>query len=122
MFAIHGKVELMPRSGQPLGSYARHYYDLFQLAAKPEVVEMLKSSEYGEIKADYDRISREYFDRGYFFPPEMRFAVSAALFPSSDIDVILGSEYEAQCRMLCFGPYPLWTEVKARFLELQDWL
>ena len=29
MFAIHSKVELFKRHGQPLGAYARHYYDLF---------------------------------------------------------------------------------------------
>lgn len=34
MFAIHSKVELLKRDGQPLGAYARHYYDLFQLAAE----------------------------------------------------------------------------------------
>ena len=37
MFAIHSKVELLKRDGQPLGTYARHYYDLFQLAEQPEV-------------------------------------------------------------------------------------
>jgi len=37
MFAIHGKVELFKREGQPIGSYARHYYDLSQLAATDEV-------------------------------------------------------------------------------------
>jgi hypothetical protein len=57
MFAIHGKVQLFKRDGQPLGTYARHYYDLFQLAAQPEVITMLKSDEYAAIKADYDRIS-----------------------------------------------------------------
>jgi Nucleotidyl transferase AbiEii toxin, Type IV TA system len=36
MFAIHSKVELLKRSGQAVGSYARHYYDLFQLAGQPE--------------------------------------------------------------------------------------
>ena len=122
MFAIHGKVELMNRTGQPLGSYARHYYDLFQLAAQPEVIEMLKSAEYGEIKADYDRISREHFDRSYFFPEGMRFAASDALFPSLDIDPVLRAEYESQCRVLCYGPYPVWAEVKERFLELRDLL
>ena len=106
MFAIHGKVELMKRSGQPLGSYARHYDDLFQLAAQPEVVEMLKSDEYGAIKADYDRISRAHFDRSYFFPEGMRFAVSDALFPPRDIGEGLKAEYETQCRMLCYGRYP----------------
>jgi hypothetical protein len=34
MFAIHSKVEILKRDKTPLGTYARHYYDLFQLAAK----------------------------------------------------------------------------------------
>ena len=34
MFAIHAKVELLKREGQPLGSYARHYYDLFSWRAR----------------------------------------------------------------------------------------
>src|SRR5262249_14935710 len=68
MFAIHGKVELLKRDGQPLGTYARHYYDLFQLSNRQEVVAMLKSDEYAAIKEDYDRISRAHFDRSYFPP------------------------------------------------------
>ena len=56
MFALHGKVELMKENGRPLGPYARHYYDLFQLAAQPEVLEMLRSAEYAEIKADTELI------------------------------------------------------------------
>ncbi len=68
MFAIHGKVELFKRDGQPLGTYARHYYDLFQLAAQAEVIAMLNSGEYADIKADYDRISRAHFPRSYFHP------------------------------------------------------
>jgi Nucleotidyl transferase AbiEii toxin, Type IV TA system len=60
MFAIHGKVELLKRDKQALGPYPRHYYDLYQLSARPEVIAMLKSEEYVAIKADYDRISPEY--------------------------------------------------------------
>jgi len=45
LFAIHGKAELLKRDGQPLGTYARHYYDLFQLAAQTEVIAMLQSAE-----------------------------------------------------------------------------
>ena len=68
MFAIHSKVEILKRDGTPLGTYARHYYDLFQLAARPEVLGMLKSPEYAAIKADYDQISRMYFPQSYFWP------------------------------------------------------
>ena len=120
MFAIHGKVELLKRDRQPLGSYARHYYDLFQMSGHPEVQAMLRSAEYAAIKADYDEISRTHFPRSYFFPKGMGFAHSDALFPPDDLAALIGPEYEAQCRMLCYGPYPSWDNVRARFLEMHD--
>lgn len=120
MFAIHGKVELWKRDGQPIGGYARHYYDLFQLARQPEVIAMLKSQEYAAIKADYDCISRANFARSYFHPANMSFAHSDALFPPTDLAASLGDEYETQCRMLCYGSYPGWEEVLERFRELRS--
>ncbi len=119
MFAIHSKVEMLKRDGRPLGSYARHYYDLFQLAAHPEVVAMLNSAEYATIKDDYDRISRAHFPKSYFHPDGMSFAKSDALFPTPDLAASIGPQYEAQCRMLCYGPFPKWTEVQALFLNLR---
>lgn len=119
MFAIHGKVELLKRDGQPLGTYARHYYDLFQLAGQPEVIAMLKSPEYAAIKEDYDRISRDHFERSYFHPEDMTFAKSDALFPHGDLASIIGSGYEDQCRMLCYGPYPSWADIQSRFVALR---
>jgi hypothetical protein len=120
MFAIHGKVELLKRDRQPLGSYARHYYDLFQLSGHPEVQAMLRSTEYAAIKADYDQISRTHFPRSYFFPEGMSFARSDALFPSEALAAVVGPEYEAQCRMLCYGSYPSWDKVKERLREMRD--
>lgn len=122
MFAIHSKVELLKRGGQKLGSYARHYYDLFQLAAQPEVIAMLKSAEYAAIKEDYDQISRAHFPKSYFHPGEMRFANSDALFPPADLAAAISAEYQAQCRMLCYGPYPSWAEIQARLLDLRELL
>ena len=122
LFAIHGKVELLKREGRPLGSYARHYYDLFHLAAQEQVVAMLASGEYTDIKDDYDAISRVHFARSYFAPDEMNFARSDALFPSGDLATTIGVEYETQCRQLCFGSYPSWESVQARFLELRTLL
>ncbi|HST11629.1 MAG TPA: nucleotidyl transferase AbiEii/AbiGii toxin family protein [Terriglobales bacterium] len=122
MFAIHGKVELLKRDKQPLGSYARHYYDLYQLSGHPEVGTMLRSAEYIAIKTDYDQISRAHFPRSYFFPEGMSFARSDALFPPPELTTLIGPEYEAQCRMLCYGPYPSWAEVQARFVEMRDLL
>lgn len=122
LFAIHSKVELLKRDGQPLGTYARHYYDLHQLAAQGEVTEMLNSPEYADIKTDYDRISRTHFPRGYFHPEGMSFARSDALFPLGELAAAIGAEYEAQCRMLCYGPYPPWAEIQARMKELRELL
>lgn len=119
LFAIHGKIELMKSKGQPLGSYARHYYDLYQLSQRPEVTAMLASPEYAEIKEDYDRISREHFAKSYFFPEGMSFAKSEALFPSAALAATIEKEYEAQCKLLCYGAYPSWADVRTRFEELK---
>ena len=120
LFAIHGKVELLKRDGQPLGTYARHYYDLFQLASQPEVTHMLHTGEYAAIKEDYERISREHFERSYFCPEAMSFAASDALFPPAELAAILGKGYEAQCQLLCYGSYPGWPQVLACFDDLRQ--
>jgi len=122
LFAIHGKVELLKTEGRPLGGYARHYYDLYRLAQQPEVSAMLASPEYAAIKADYDRISRDHFAKHYACPPGLSFAGSDALFPASALAPTLGAEYEAQCRLLCYGPYPTWDDVLAMFVTLRQWL
>jgi hypothetical protein len=83
---------------------------------------MLNSAEYADIKADYDQISRIYFSRSYFHPDEMRFSRSDALFPPADLAAIIRAEYEAHCKMLCYGPYPSWAEVQARFLQIRHLL
>jgi hypothetical protein len=122
MFAIHAKVEMLKTDGRPLGSYARHYYDLYQLAAQPEVLAMLNSPEYEAIKTDYDQISRTHFPKHYLYPDGMTFARSDAMFPPGDLAAALAAEYESQCRMLCYGPFPAWADVQARFKELRPLL
>ena len=122
MFAIHSKVELFKREGRPLGTYARHYYDLHQLAARGEVKAMLASDEYAAIKADYDRISRAHFSRSYFHPEGMSFARSDALFPSAELSAAISAEYEGQCHLLCYGAYPSWAEIQACFKQLRHLL
>jgi hypothetical protein len=122
MFAIHGKVELLKRDRRPLGPYARHYYDLYQLAEQDAVAMMLGSDEYAAIKADYDRISRTHFDRSYFYPAGMSFARSDALFPPAELAPAIRGEYEMQCLQLCYGPYPSWTEVQGQFERLRHLL
>jgi hypothetical protein len=122
MFAIHSKVELLKRDRRPLGTYARHCYDLFQLAGQEEVIAMLKSAEYAAIKADYDQISRTHFPRSYFHPDNMSFARSDALFPPSELAATINTEYDRQCKLLCYGQYPSWEEIQARLFDLRDLL
>ena len=114
MFAIHGKVDAYKTTGREIGGYARHYYDLYCLAARSEIPAMLRSEEYAAIKADYDRISREHFDKSYVPPPGMSFAKSDALFPPAELGAVLAAEFEKQCRVLCFGTFPTWDEVQSR--------
>jgi len=80
---------------------------------------MLQSPEYAAIKEDYDRISRDHFEKSYFHPEGMTFAKSDALFPRAELESIIGAAYEEQCRMLCYGPYPSWAEIQRRFGELR---
>lgn len=122
LFTIHAKVELYKREGRPIGTYARHYYDLFQLAGEPDVRRMLQSSEYSDIKLDYDRITSTHFVRDYIPPEGMSFAKSDALFPTGALAHSLGSEYEAQCKLLCFGHFPFWDAIHARFNEIRSLL
>ncbi|HZZ44209.1 MAG TPA: nucleotidyl transferase AbiEii/AbiGii toxin family protein [Tepidisphaeraceae bacterium] len=122
LFAIHSKIELLKRDGRPIGSYARHYYDLYQLASQPDVLNMLPSEEYALLKADYDRISRTHFPKSYFCPEGMCFAQSDALFPPIELATVLGEEYEQQCKTLCYGEFPTWRQIQARMEELKQLL
>lgn len=122
LFAVHGKVERFKRDGRPIGSYARHYYDLSQLAVQSEVKAMLQSDEYAAIKTDYDVISRTHFSQSYVRPPDMRFANSDAVFPATELARSLSAEYDAQCRQLCLGPFPTWNEMQSRLEHLRAWL
>lgn len=122
LFAIHSKVALLRRDGRPLGSYARHYYDLYQLAAQPEVIAMLQSAEYADIKADYDEVSRTHFPGSHVPPRDMRFSDSVALFPPPEFESVIQTEFDAQCRLLCFLTPPTWQAVRARLEGLRELL
>lgn len=119
LFTIHSKVVKSQQDGQSIGTYARHYYDLFCLAKQSEVREMLQTEEYSQIKEDCDRVSREYFP-DYHPPEEMKFSNSLAIFPTGELRQTIAREYEQQCGRLCYGNYPLWEEIEACFAEVRD--
>lgn len=122
LFAIHARVRRMIDEGAPLGPYARHYYDLYCLAQREEVREMLRSLEFAEIRTDYDRISRQGFPRDYAPPANLSFQESDALFPQGALRGELARAYEVQCKVLCHGVYPAFSEVLATFEELRPQL
>jgi hypothetical protein len=122
LFAIHSKVEKFKQTGIGIGGYARHYYDLYCLAERQEVLAMLRSNEYEAIKVDYDRISRKHFEADYVAPPDMNFVKSEAIFPQGDMGITLATEFEKQCQILCFGEFPTWRQVQQRFMSIHDLL
>jgi hypothetical protein len=122
MFAIHAKVEILKETGEPIGGYARHYYDLCCLAEQPDVTTMLQSTEYADIKADYERVSLLAFPRGYRRPDDMSFANSDAFFPPANLAAPLSVAYGRQCQLLCYAQYPAWDELQATFQRLRELL
>lgn len=47
---------------------------------------------------------------------------SKALFPDTTLEAELGPEFESQCRVLCYGPFATWAELRQRFDEILDFL
>ena len=80
---------------------------------------MIRSEEYAVIKADYDRVSTAHFPKSYAPPPEISFARSDALFPPAGLRAPIAAAFEAQCRVLCFGPAPTWDDVQARLEKIR---
>ena len=122
LFAIHGYVHRLITEQKPIGSYARHYYDLYQLSLRDEVRQMLASAEYGTIKDDYDRICRESYPEVYVRPEGLTFRDSPALFPDAEMEGNLKAEYDRQCRILCFTDYPSWDAVRKTFEAMRHQL
>jgi hypothetical protein len=122
LFAIHGKVERLKQEGKSLGRDVRHYADLYVLAGRPQVLDMLASSEYESIRLDYDEKSRVYFSNSHRPPKGLRFASSDALFPSEELRARIEPGYEEECRRLFFRPSPPFAEVLERFQGIRELL
>lgn len=122
LFAIHGKVDRLKQDDHPLGRDARHYADIHALAARDEVLAMLRTDEYQAIRADYDRTSRAFFPKTYRPPDDLRFANSDALFPPDELRALIEPDYERECARLFFRPYPPFDEVLERLEGLRELL
>jgi predicted nucleotidyltransferase component of viral defense system len=122
LFAIHSKVIAYEIKSEPIGNYARHYYDLFYLAQKPEVKLMLENGEYQNIKDNCHQISLSHFGDNYYKPENLTFSKSKAFFPTQELRKTIINEYEKQCRNLCYAEYPKWQEIESCFNELRNLL
>ena len=124
LFTIHSKILKYEKDQTPIGTYARHYYDLYCLVLNSEVKELLENTEeYDIIKKDCEKISRTYFDcQDEDFPKGMKFSNSKALFPNAALRKIISQEYQKQCQSLCYGTYPTWNEVEGCFENIKDFL
>jgi hypothetical protein len=121
LFTLHDRVErLVRQQDAPLGSYARHYYDLHRLLLTEEVRRMLPTPEYGDIAADYRRLTREHYPK-QALPERMELRDSPALFPPAELRTRLQSSFD-QCRRLCYGAFPSFDEVLAGLEEIREHL
>ena len=82
---------------------------------------MLRSAEYGEIKPDYDRVSRTHFPAATSFPDQMSFANSDALFSSGELSAAIAANTRASARF-SVSALPVLGDVQARFMELRNLL
>ena len=120
LFAIHDKINAYQHNGKPFDKYARHYYDLYQLAQRDEVKQLLESEDFIVIKQDCDRLSKIHFPSDHFPPENLNFANSAALFPTGDLLKAISKAYTEQCQILCYGSYPSWQEVEEYFSSIRS--
>lgn len=122
LFAIDHAVAASRATGIAIGPRARHYFDLAALAVQPEVLAMLQSAEYRAIVGDCIEIDRRFYRRAARNPESWSFRASPALFPRVRLSEALRTDYEMQCDLLCFGPYPSWSEVLGRFEAIKEHL
>ena len=120
LFTIHSKVIRLLEDGIAVGRDARHYADLHALAARPEVLTMLESDEYEQIRLEYDELSSKWFPNSHRPPAGLRFRGSEALFPPGNLRTTLAADYATQCELLFPSDYPSFDEVLASFERIRD--
>lgn len=120
LFAINDKVNEYKQKDQPIDKHARHYYDLYQLAQRDEIKQLLESPDFRSIKKDCERLSEKYFPSEHSPPEKINFANSEALFPTGDLRKAISKAYTDQCKILCYGSYPSWEKVEEYFLSIRS--
>ena len=108
LFAIHSKIETV--QGERIAARQLRpplLRSVPTVAGRQRCKICLVGAEYEEIKADYERVSLASFPGSYRAPQEMRFAKSDAMYPKDALRGMIAAEYQRQCEVLCFGPFPV---------------
>jgi hypothetical protein len=120
LFTVHGKVERLKSDGERLRRDARHYADLYVLAGRPEVLTMIESAEYQQIRADYDEKSIRFFKNSYRPPEHLHFNKSDALFLPGNLRAMVEEDYYADVRLLFRDEPPPFDAVVRRLQGLAE--
>jgi hypothetical protein len=80
---------------------------------------MLSDDEYTSMKQSTKELAEAYF-KGSVFPEGLSFSNSEALFPQDEDRLMVEKAYNEQCRNLCYGEYPNWSEVAACFDQYRN--
>lgn len=128
MFALHDKVERgLIKEGREIGTYVRHYYDIYQLLQQADVIDMIKGQKYHDICIDYHNLTRTFYPR-QVFPSKLNLSTSIALYPDGEIIERISEEYQRQCGNLCYADDPptfrevlgALEEYKAHFVDILE--
>lgn len=121
LFTLHSRVERARMQGKSLGRDARHYYDLAMLLQQERTREMLFSSEYEMLCAQYRELTQRFFpSQVRFLPEDMNLTDSPALFPSDDLRSMLSSAYTKETKSLCYGSFPDFDSVLRQFAGIRE--
>jgi len=111
LFAVHAAFERDRAKGR-----TRHYYDLFQATGLEEVRNFLGGEEYGRVREDVERYSRENWPEAAL-PPNGRFSESAAFRPKQEQLAALKQHYYEE-RDLFFVDPPSMEAILERLQEV----
>lgn len=103
LFAVHAAFIRDRAKGR-----TRHYYDLFQATGLKEVQTFLGSDEYGRVREDVERYSRENWPEAAL-PPNGKFSQSAAFAPTKEDLALLKQHYREERDLFFTEPPSLET-------------
>jgi len=120
LFALHGVVETHKGDGLRIARDARHYADLFVMAAHAEVRAILENDDYQLMCQDQHQLSQAFFGDHYVEPPEKGFSESAAFFPTGKLRRELSTAYDRDVGPLFLaGAAPRFDDILRRFEGLR---